>query len=455
MSKLLVVDEDVNTLELLARSFRLAGHEVVICERAVDAITELRSQRFDIIVSEVMMPGKDGLTFLAELKALGILSPVLMISDKATLEMAVKATRLGAADFVEKPVSFQKLLISVENVLRMSRLEEENRRLRQRVGKQELVWQSSAMEKVIARLNRVADSETRVCIYGETGTERELLARTIHDRSPRWGKPFLSLNCGSVPAEVVDSELFGHEIGVFPGASSQHAGKFEQASGGTLFLDEIAGLPSHTQARLLRVLEERNSVDVRVVFGTHSNLEELVRRRIFREDLYHHVFAFPLIVPPLRERSEDIPLLTDYFASMITRQNDWRPRVISAAAYAELQRYHWPGNIRELRNIVERLLLLANAEIDAGSVCRVLGSDASGVAPPAATSGGLFERVETFEREVIVAELKRNDFRMTDTARALGLERSHLYKKCRHLSIDHKSKNRTKSFPLQKGTDPE
>jgi DNA-binding NtrC family response regulator len=314
------------------------------------------------------------------------------------------------------------------------------------------------MEKVIARLNRVADSETRVCIYGETGTEKELLARTIHDRSPRWEKPFLTLNCGSVPAEVIDSELFGHEIGVFPGASSQHTGKFEQASGGTLFLDEIAALPSDTQAKLLRVLEEHNSigVNVRVVFGTHSNLEDLVKRRIFREDLYHHICAFPIVVPSLRERTEDIPLLTDYFASMITRQNDWRPTVISAPAYAELQRYRWPGNIRELRNVVERLLLLANGEIDAETVRRVLGSEVSDVAPAAfARAGGLFERVETFEREVIIAELKRNDFRMTDTARALGLERSHLYKKCQHLGIDHKSKNHTKPFPLQKGTDPE
>jgi DNA-binding NtrC family response regulator len=307
------------------------------------------------------------------------------------------------------------------------------------------------MEKVIARLDRVSSSDTRVCIYGETGTGKELIARTIHDRSPRRDAPFITLNCAAVPSELIESELFGHEKGSFTGATARHLGKFEQASGGTLFLDEIGDMPTGMQAKLLRVLEQHEveriggsraiAVNVRVVVATHHNLEDLVRKRLFREDLYHRVFVFPLTLPPLRERTEDIPLLTDYFASTISRQNDWKPQVISAGAYAELQRYTWPGNIRELRNVVERLLLLADGHVDIATVRSALGTEfTSGAAQIGVSGGRLFDQVEAFEREVILAELKRNDYRMTDTAKALSLERSHLYKKCQHLGIDHKAK---------------
>ena len=451
MSKLLLVDGDAHSLASLSRAFRLAGHDVVICDSADHALDQVRSQRFDMILSDVVMPGKDGLSLLAELKALGVATPVVMISGQANVEMAVRATRLGALDFLEKPISTDRLLITVENAVRLSRLEEENRRLRQRVGKNELVWQSLSMEKVIARLDRVAPSDTRVYIFGETGTGKELIARTLHDRSARRDAPFITLNCAAVPAELIESDLFGHEEGSFTGATARHIGKFEQASGGTLFLDEIGDMAVAMQAKLLRVLEQNGvqriggdrtiAVNVRVVVATQRNLEDLVRKRLFSEDLYHRVFVFPLTLPPLRDRTEDIPLLTDYFASTISRQNDWKPQVISAGAYSELQRYSWPGNIRELRNVVERLLLLAGGEVDVSTVRAALGAEFSGGVPLSNIPGArLFEQVESFERGVICAELKRRDFRMTDTARALGLERSHLYKKCQHLGIDHKAK---------------
>ncbi len=451
MSKLLLVDDDPNTLASLARAFRLAGHDVVISESADRALEQVRAQKFDMILSDVVMPGKDGIALLAELKTLGVTTPIVMISGQANVDMAVRATRLGALDFLEKPISTDKLLITVENAVRLSRLEEENRRLRQRVGKNELVWQSLAMEKVIARLDRVAHSDTRVCIFGETGTGKELIARTLHDRSSRREAPFITLNCAAVPAELIESELFGHEKGSFTGATARHLGKFEQASGGTLFLDEIGDMPVAMQVKLLRVLEQNEveriggdrtiAINVRVVVATHRNLEELVRKRLFREDLYHRVFVFPLTLPPLRDRTEDIPLLTDYFASTISRQNDWKPQVISAGAYEELRRYSWPGNIRELRNVVERLLLLADGQVDVATVRAALGSEFSAGAPLSNIPGArLFEQVESFEREVILAELRRHDSRMTDTAKALGLERSHLYKKCQHLGIDHKAK---------------
>jgi two-component system, NtrC family, nitrogen regulation response regulator NtrX len=446
MSKLLLVDDDANTLASLARAFRLAGHEAVVCDNADRALDLAKTQRFDMILSDVVMPGKDGLTLLAELKTAGIQTPVVMVSGQANIEMAVRATRLGAIDFLEKPLSTEKLLMTVENTVKLSRLEDENRRLKQRAGKQELVWKSAVMQAVMAKVDRVAASETRVCILGETGTGKELVARTLHEKSPRHAGPFITLNCAAVPAELIESELFGHEKGAFTGATSRHLGKFEQAHGGTLFLDEIGDMPALMQAKLLRVLEQKEverigsdhsiQVDVRVIVATHRNLDELVKKGEFRQDLYHRIFVFPITLPPLRDRSDDIPLLVDYFARAVAEQNDWKPREITADAYAELQRYSWPGNVRELRNVVERLLLLSDDRVDLATVRQALPM---AEAAPSVSSGSLSDRMDAHERDVILAELKKHAFKMTDTARALGLERSHLYKKCQQLGIEHKS----------------
>ncbi len=448
MSKLLLVDDDANTLASLSRAFRLAGHEAVVCDNADRALELAKTQRFDMILSDVVMPGKDGLTLLGELRIAGIQTPVVMVSGQANIEMAVRATRLGAIDFLEKPLSTEKLLVTVENTVKLARLEEENRRLKQRAGKQELVWKSPVMQTVMAKVERVAASETRVCILGETGTGKELVARTLHEKSPRHGGPFITLNCAAVPAELIESELFGHEKGAFTGATSRHLGKFEQAHGGTLFLDEIGDMQALMQAKLLRVLEQKEvervggdhaiQVDVRVVVATHRNLDELVRKGEFRQDLYHRIFVFPITLPPLRDRSADIPLLVDHFARVVAEQNDWKPREITADAYAELQRYAWPGNVRELRNVVERLLLLADDRVDVATVRQALPLAESG-ATSSVTSGSLGERMDAYEREVILTELKKHAYKMTDTARALGLERSHLYKKCQQLGIEHKS----------------
>ena len=446
MSKLLLVDDDANTLASLARAFRLAGHEAVVCDNADRAMELAKSQPFDMILSDVVMPAKDGLTLLAELKAAGIQTPVVMVSGQANIEMAVRATRLGAIDFLEKPLSTDKLLVTVENTVKLARLEDENRRLKQRAGRHELVWKSSVMQAVMAKVERVAASETRVCILGETGTGKELVAHTLHEKSSRRKGPFITLNCAAVPAELIESELFGHEKGSFTGATTRHLGKFEQASGGTLFLDEIGDMPAMMQAKLLRVLEQNEieriggdqsiAVNVRVVVATHRNLEELVRRGEFRQDLYHRIFVFPISLPPLRDRKEDIPLLVDFFARSIAEQNDWPAREITADAYAELERYSWPGNVRELRNMVERLLLLADQRVDRAVVRLALPAEQTTYP---SGNGSLAERMETHEREVILAELKKHNFKMTDTARALGLERSHLYKKCQQLGIEHKA----------------
>jgi len=447
MSKLLLVDDDANTLASLSRAFRLAGHEAVVCDNADRALELARSQRFDMILSDVVMPGKDGLSLLRDLKAAGIDTPVVMVSGQANIEMAVQATRLGAIDFLEKPLSTDKLLVTVENTVKLTRLENENRRLKQRAGKQELIWKSAAMQGVMSKVERAANSETRVCVLGETGTGKELVARTLHEKSPRHDGPFVTLNCAAVPAELIESELFGHEKGSFTGATTRHLGKFEQAHGGTLFLDEIGDMPMLMQAKLLRVLEQKEveriggdraiQVDVRVLVATHRNLDELVRKGEFRQDLYHRIFVFPITLPPLRERRDDIPLLVDYFARAIAEQNDWKSREITPEAYSELTSYAWPGNVRELRNVVERLLLLADDRVDLATVRQALPTGESSAGTVA--SGPLSSRMDAYEREVILTELKNHGYKMTDTARALGLERSHLYKKCQQLGIDHKS----------------
>ena len=448
---LLIVDDEANTLASLARAFRLAGYEATVCDSALRALELVKTQSFDMILSDVVMPEKDGLSLLEDLKNMELPTPVVMISGQAHIEMAVRATRLGAVDFLEKPLSTEKLLLTVENVLRLKRLTEENEQLLGRLGKHEMVWSGEAMGRVMAQIERVAASETRVCILGETGTGKELVARTLHQRSPRHAGPFVTLNCAAVPAELIESELFGHEKGAFTGAGARHAGKFEQAQRGTLFLDEIGDMPLVMQAKLLRVLEERQiervggdrpiPVDVRVIVATHRNLEDLVRKGTFRQDLYHRIYVFPLLLPPLRERAGDIPALVAHFAAQVAGQNGWKPKPFTPAAIEELQRYSWPGNVRELRNLVERLLLLADGPVDAPDVRIALPQSAgAAAAPQAATTpkfeGPLAQRVDAFERDQILDELKRHNQRMTDTAKALGLERSHLYKKCQALGID-------------------
>ncbi|HEX6893772.1 MAG TPA: sigma-54 dependent transcriptional regulator, partial [Bryobacteraceae bacterium] len=361
-ANLLIVDDEAGTLASLSRAFRLAGHEATVCDNAAKALDLARSDDFDLIFSDVVMPGKDGLSLLEDMRAQGVTTPVVMMSGQAHIEMAVRATKLGAIDFLEKPISTDKLLLTVENALKLQRLESENRQLRQRLGDHQIVFTGEAMKKVMAQVDRVASTETRVCILGETGTGKELIARSLHEKGPRSSGPFVAINCAAVPAELIESELFGHEKGSFTGATSRHAGKFEQADHGTLFLDEIGDMPIPMQAKLLRVLEEGEierigttkpvPVNVRVIVATHRNLEALASEGKFRQDLYHRIFVFPLYLPPLRERREDIPALISHFVAQVCAQNNWKAVEFTPDAVKALQGYSWPGNIRELRNMV-------------------------------------------------------------------------------------------------------
>ncbi len=378
MSHLLIVDDDHNTLASLSRAFRLAGYEVTVAESAARALELLQARAFDLIFSDVVMPAKDGLALLAEIRSLGLNTPVVMMSGQGTLEMAVRATKLGALDFLEKPISTERMLLTVENALRVSQLESENRDLRARFGRHEIIGESAGMRRIMAQVERVAPSMSRVCILGETGTGKEVIARALHEKSTRKNGRFVTLNCAAVPAELIESELFGHEKGSFTGAAARHLGKFEQATKGTLFLDEIGDMPAAMQAKLLRVLEEGEvervggggaiPVDVRVIVATHRHLEELVSKGAFREDLFHRIYVFPILLPALRERKGDVTLLVNYFAQRINAENNWKTRVFTPQALAALEQYQWPGNVRELRNAVERLLLLADEAVDERTV---------------------------------------------------------------------------------------
>src|SRR5579872_7105808 len=410
---LLIVDDEPNTLASLSRAFRLAGHEATVCDQPARALELVKNQSFDLILSDVVMPGKDGIALLEEIKALGVTTPVVMMSGQAHIDMAVRATRLGAIDFLEKPISTDKLLLTLENAVRLSRLESENRELRSTLGKHDLVWQGETMSRLMTQLERVAASETRVCILGETGTGKELVARTLHQKSQRSGGPFVTLNCAAVPAELIESELFGHEKGSFTGAAVRHLGKFEQAGGGTLFLDEIGDMPLPMQAKLLRVLEEGEveriggsgavKVNVRVVVATHRDLAAQVQEGKFRQDLFHRVYVFPIALPPLRERRDDIPVLVEHFARQISKQNNWKPAEFTPDAIAELQRYSWPGNVRELRNMIERLLLLGvDNRVDVSTVKMALPSGSSSSSTGAHSSfndgrGPLSQRMDELE----------------------------------------------------------
>ena len=447
-AEILIVDDEPNTLASLSRAFRLAGHNATVCENAARALELAMNQPFDLILSDVVMPGRDGLTLLEDLRASGVATPVVMMSGQAHIEMAVRATRLGALDFLEKPISTDKLLLTVENAIRLRHLESENRELRERLGKHRIVWQCDGMRRLMAQLERVAASETRICIYGETGTGKELAARTIHEKSSRASAPFVTLNCAAVPAELIESELFGHEKGAFTGALQRHIGKFEQAHRGTLFLDEIGDMPVNMQAKLLRVLEENEverigsrkpiPVDVRVLVATHHDLAELIRAGKFREDLYHRIVVFPVTMPPLRERADDIGVLVEHFSALVCAQNGWKPVSFSAEAIQTLQRQPWPGNIRELRNTVERLLLFATSNVVASTTVELAlpRSKSATQNPGGRLASKLSEQIEQFERAAILAALKEQKHHITNTAKALGLERSHLYKKCQQLGID-------------------
>jgi DNA-binding NtrC family response regulator len=443
-SRILIVDDEQNLRLMLGQMLELAGHEVDAVASGEDAVARLRDRTVDVVFLDVRLPGIDGLATLTALRKAHPDLGVIMMSGHGTIETAVRAVRQGAVDFLEKPLSRDQVLITLDQVLELKRLQAENRRLRAVVGEGELIGDSAPMEDLKARLSQVAPTEATVLILGESGSGKELVARQIHRESRRSGAAFLALNCAAIPGELIESELFGHMRGAFTGAVSDRAGVFETADGGTLFLDEIGDMPLPSQAKLLRVLETGEFVpvgatksrrsDVRVVAATHRDLEARAAEGSFRQDLLHRLNVVPMVVPPLRERLEDVPGLARAFLEQAIARQSLPPRRFGAEALQALGRHPWPGNVRELRNLVERLAILASGEtIGADFVESELTGDGERAAGPGPTLRSI---VEQCEREAITRAVRGSAGNVAEAARRLGLERAHLYKKARALSLN-------------------
>jgi DNA-binding NtrC family response regulator len=444
---LLVVDDEASILTTLQKALTLEGYAVDVAGGVRIAEEKLRKRSYDLCLFDVALPDGDGVELLERVRAQKIDTPVIVMSGHATIEAAVRATRLGALNFLEKPLNTDALLITVETALRLDRAEAEAKALRAATGSGELVGESAAMKKLVEQIGRAAKSAASVLVTGERGTGKELVARAIHAMSPRAKGPLEKLNCAALPSELIESELFGHEAGAFTGATKQRRGKFERASGGTLFLDEVGDMPLAMQAKLLRVLQEREiervggsetiKVDARVVAATNRDLAEAIEKGLFRADLFDRLDVVPLAIPPLRARREDIPVLARHFLELAVRANDRRDVTITDEAVGVLASYSFPGNVRELRNLIERLVILTpDAKIAADDVRTCLpGGGASKVT-------GLFRPgvpfrvlVEEAERQIVQDAMAHHGGQMAATARALDLERSHLYKKARALGL--------------------
>jgi len=440
--RVLVVDDERNIRAMLEQMLVLAGYEVRCVESGEAALELARAEGFELVLLDVRMSGIDGIDTLKRLREESPRSAVVMMSGHASIGTAVEAVHEGAVDFLEKPLTRDKTLVTLENALRRRDLEVENARLRAARYGQRLLGEAPAMLELRERIAQVAPTAARVLISGESGTGKELIAQALHSGSARAKRPFLTVNCAAVPAELIESELFGHVRGAFTGAASARAGVFEDADGGTLFLDEIGDMPLPMQAKLLRVLESGEltrvgstraiKVDVRVIAATHRELAGAVREGAFREDLYHRLHVIPIHAPPLRERAEDIPLLAEHFLEQEVARQKLPPRSFSAGALRALGRHAWPGNVRELRNFVERLAILSRSERISESA--VLADLPMGSADETLLT--LKESVEQAEREAIETALRGAQGNVSEAARRLGLERSHLYKKARALGLE-------------------
>ncbi|KFE72341.1 sigma-54-dependent transcriptional regulator [Hyalangium minutum] len=486
-ASVLIVDDEKNILLTLSQSLQLAGYHTELASSGQVALDVASARPVDAVLMDVKMPDMDGLTALGRLHEMKPELPVIMMSGHGTIDTAVKATQLGARDFLEKPIARDRLLVALRNVLKHQAVIEELQELRAQLGRYDMVGTGPAMQRIFSLIQRTAPSEGRVLITGENGTGKELIARALHQHSRRKNEPFVKLNCAAVPHELIESELFGHEKGAFTGAVSVRRGKFELAHAGTLFLDEIGDMPSAMQAKLLRVLQEGElervggaetiKVDVRVIAATNKNLEKEIADGHFREDLYYRINVVQIHSPPLRERREDLPDLIDTFLTESCARNGRKPLKLSPEALSVMASYDYPGNVRELRNLVERLAILCEGPVVSGpEAVELLPRGRGGavpipspaapsavfpaVAPPMAPASPpseaaptrapepapqvgfrprvdrtFREQVEDAEREIILHTLAHTQDNVTEAARLLDLERGHFYKKMKALGL--------------------
>jgi two-component system, NtrC family, nitrogen regulation response regulator NtrX len=442
----LIVDDEAGVRSALSGVLRDEGYVVDAVESGEACLDRVVRAPYDVIVLDIWLPGMDGLATLAKLRERRVDSPVVMISGHGNIESAVKAIKLGAFDFVEKPLSLEKTVLVIGNAVRQSRLEAENRVLRAHVDRRlTMVGESYVMVQLREQVAMAAPTNGRVLIYGENGTGKELVARTIHALSRRRGGPFVEVNCAAIPEELIESELFGHVKGAFTGALLDRRGKFELADGGTLFLDEIGDMSLKTQAKVLRALQEQVvepvggasgvRVDVRVLAATNKDLTAEIKSSRFREDLYFRLNVIPIFVPPLRDRADDVPRLAEHFMSELAREYGRRRKTFDPTALGLLQRYRWPGNVREMRNVLERLMIMVPGDTIAVSDLSFLDGSVAVEESFGGVSVPLHEARDRFERDYILRALGKQQGNISRTADVLGVERSNLYRKMRGFGI--------------------
>ena len=462
--RILVIDDEAAIRDSLRMILEYEDYQFVGAASGQEGIALVQRDRPDLVLLDIKMPGMDGIEVLRKLHALDETLPVVMISGHGTTATAVEAIRSGATDFLDKPLSSERVIVTLQNALRTSELRSENRELKLAMeSKYEIVGQSPSLRKVLEAVKRAAPTTATVMLLGESGVGKELVARTIHRNSPRAGQRFVQVNCAAIPEELIESELFGHEKGSFTGATEKQIGKFEQADRGTIFLDEVGDMSQKTQAKVLRVLQEQEverlgsartiKVDVRVIAATNKNLEEAIQRAEFREDLFFRLNVIPIVVPPLRERREDIPQLVQHFAKLTGDEHNLKPKKFDAAAIDALVRYRWRGNIRELRNTIERVMIMSPgdvvraedlpAEVRGGETSRPAAADAAAAstqATPAGQStppgaGTLREFKDAAERAYLVQKLRESNWNISKTAEVIDTPRSNLYKKLEQYGI--------------------
>jgi two-component system, NtrC family, nitrogen regulation response regulator NtrX len=464
--RILVIDDESAIRDSLRMILEYEDYRFLGASSGQEGIALAQRERPDLVLLDIKMPGMDGMEVLRSLRATDEGLPVVMISGHGTTATAVDAIKSGAADFLEKPLSSERVIVTLRNVLAHSELRSENRELRLAMeSKYELVGQSAPLDRVLDSVRRAAPTSATVLLLGESGVGKELVARTIHRNSPRAGQRFVQVNCAAIPEELIESELFGHEKGSFTGATEKQTGKFEQADRGTIFLDEVGDMSPKTQAKVLRVLQEQEverlgsartiKVDVRVIAATNKNLEEAISRGEFREDLFFRLNVIPIVVPPLRERKEDIPALVQHFAKRGSDEHNLKAKRFDASALEALQRYRWRGNIRELRNTVERLLIMTPGDVvRAADLPPDLRGESSAASPAATTAGAdvlhsstggglsgliglstLREFKDASERAFLVQKLRDHDWNISKTAEVIDTPRSNLYKKLEQYGI--------------------
>ena len=445
--RILIIDDEEGIRKSLTAIFKDENFSVDTASTGEEGISRIKRERYSLILLDIWLPGMDGVETLEEIKKIDPDIEVVVISGHGNVETAVKTTKLGAFDFIEKPLDLEKTMIITRNALKQRRLKREVRFFRESEDEKFImVGESEAMNELRQKIERAAPSEGRIILFGENGTGKELVARLIHKLSERSSKPFVAVNCAAIPDELIESELFGHKKGAFTGAAEDKVGKFEQADGGTLFLDEIGDMSLKTQAKVLRVLEEEAiqpvgdlrtiPVDVRVITATNKNIEKMISEGNFRQDLYFRLNVLPLYIPPLRFRKEDIPLLINYYQKYFSKRYGEDSKNFKPSAMEILSAYDWPGNVRELRNIIERIYIMHSAkEVDENVVRNLFKMSAE-------PEGGFFNHstlkaaMENFEKKFIINMLNSNNYNIGETAGALGIERTSLYRKMKKYNIN-------------------